>query len=208
MGKTKRIESTIQQFIWKITRSTDIIKYVPKRIAKGVVIGDCAVIRKAGTIDVYSKARQPIVQDLSSHKVAICIATLMNQYTPRHSTTVKELKTIDKYHFNDIHNLQKQSNDSKMTIESNNRIITTAQKEIETLMPQLATTKTLRDDLNGKFRTINRQIKDLGIKGIQSQNQGDQIRVSGKKRDTLQEVITSLKASKIELPLQFINFRD
>ena len=109
MGKTKRIESTIQQFIWKITRSTDIIKYVPKRIAKGVVIGDCAVIRKAGTIDVYSKARQPIVQDLSSHKVAICIATLMNQYTPRHSTTVKELKTLDKEYkmvFDELQRLQ------------------------------------------------------------------------------------------------------
>ena len=57
-------------------------------------------------------------------------------------------------------------------------------------------------------KSINRQIKDLGIKGIQSQNQGDQIRVSGKKRDSLQDVITSLKSSKLELPLQFINFRD
>ena len=96
MGQTKRIESIIQQFIWKLTRSTDIIKYVPKRIAKGVVLGDCAVIRKNGNISVFSKARQPIVQDLSSHKIAICIATLMNQYTPRHSKTVKELKALDR----------------------------------------------------------------------------------------------------------------
>lgn len=96
MGKTKRIESTIQQFIWKITRSTDIIKYVPKRIDKGVIIGDCAVLRKTGTINVYSKARKPIVQDLTSHKVAICIATLMNQYTPKHRNTVKELKALDR----------------------------------------------------------------------------------------------------------------
>jgi len=58
------------------------------------------------------------------------------------------------------------------------------------------------------YKSINSLIKDLGIKGIQTQTQGDQIRVSGKKRDALQEVITSLKASKIELPLQFINFRD
>tara|TARA_B110000438_G_scaffold282393_1_gene309422 strand:- start:1109 stop:1597 length:489 start_codon:yes stop_codon:yes gene_type:complete len=57
-------------------------------------------------------------------------------------------------------------------------------------------------------KTINRIIKDLGIKGIQSQNKGDQIRVSGKKRDLLQEIINALKNSKIELPLQFINFRD
>ena len=61
---------------------------------------------------------------------------------------------------------------------------------------------------NEDSKSINRQIKDLGIKGIQSQNQGDQIRVSGKKRDSLQEVITALKSSKLELPLQFINFRD
>ncbi|MBL89489.1 MAG: YajQ family cyclic di-GMP-binding protein [Actinobacteria bacterium] len=61
---------------------------------------------------------------------------------------------------------------------------------------------------NEDSKSINRQIKDLGIKGIQSQNQGDQIRVSGKKRDALQEVIASLKSSNIELPLQFINFRD
>ena len=120
MGKTKRIERIIQQFIWKITRSTDIIKYVPKRIAKGVVIGDCAVIRKAGTIDVYSKARQPIVQDLSSHKVAICIATLMNQYTPRHSTTVKELKTIDKEYkmlFDELQRLKGKKKADKDVVE-------------------------------------------------------------------------------------------
>ncbi len=109
MGKTKRIERTIQQFIWKITRSTDIIKYVPKRIAKGVVIGDCAVVRKAGNIDVYSKARKPIVQDLTSHKIAICIATLMNQYTPKHNNTLKELKALDrerKMVFNELNRLE------------------------------------------------------------------------------------------------------
>jgi hypothetical protein len=109
MGKTKRIESTIQQFIWKITRSTDIIKYVPKRIKKGVVIGDCAVLRDSSSISIYSKARQPIVQDLSSHKVAICIATLMNQYTPKHSKTVKELKALDREHamvFNEHYRLK------------------------------------------------------------------------------------------------------
>jgi len=109
MGKTKRIESTIQQFIWKITRSTDIIKYVPKRIDKGVIIGDCAVLRQPSSISVFSKARKPIVQDLSSHKVAICIATLMNQYTPKHSKTVKELKALDREHamvFNEHYRLK------------------------------------------------------------------------------------------------------
>ncbi len=101
MGIEKRIESFIQRTIWKLTRSSDIIKYVPKRLKNGVVIGDCAVIRgkSTGSIDVFSKQRQPIVKDLHNHKVAICIATLMNQYTPRHAGTVKELKQLDKeYH--------------------------------------------------------------------------------------------------------------
>ena len=38
--------------------------------------------------------------------------------------------------------------------------------------------------------------------------QGDQLRVSGKKRDVLQEVIGMLKEAKVDLPLQFTNFRD
>ena len=57
-------------------------------------------------------------------------------------------------------------------------------------------------------RTINKMVKDLGIKGIQTQTQGDQIRVNGKKRDALQEVIAALKAADLSLPLQFTNFRD
>ena len=57
-------------------------------------------------------------------------------------------------------------------------------------------------------RVIHRLIKDLSIKGVQSQAQSDQIRVSAKKRDNLQEVITALRAAEMELPLQFTNFRD
>ena len=59
-----------------------------------------------------------------------------------------------------------------------------------------------------RARTLNRTIKDLGVKGIQSQTQGDQVRVTGKKRDALQEVIAALKAADLGIPLQFTNFRD
>lgn len=38
--------------------------------------------------------------------------------------------------------------------------------------------------------------------------QGDQLRVTGKKRDILQGVISLLKEEKVDMPLQFINFRD
>jgi uncharacterized protein YajQ (UPF0234 family) len=57
-------------------------------------------------------------------------------------------------------------------------------------------------------RQINKAIRDLGLKGISSQTQGDQVRVTGKKRDDLQAVIAALKSADFEVPLQFVNFRD
>jgi uncharacterized protein YajQ (UPF0234 family) len=59
-----------------------------------------------------------------------------------------------------------------------------------------------------KAREINKLIKDAGLKGIQSQTQGDQVRVTGKKRDDLQAVIQKLKAADLGIALQFTNFRD
>lgn len=59
-----------------------------------------------------------------------------------------------------------------------------------------------------KARELNKFIKDLGMKGIQSQAQGDQLRVNGKKRDQLQEVIAALREADLGIPLQFQNFRD
>lgn len=38
--------------------------------------------------------------------------------------------------------------------------------------------------------------------------QGDQLRVSGKKRDDLQDVIAEIKGLDFRLPLQYVNFRD
>jgi uncharacterized protein YajQ (UPF0234 family) len=59
-----------------------------------------------------------------------------------------------------------------------------------------------------KAKEVNRAIKDLGLKGIQSQTQGEQVRVTGKKRDDLQGVIAALKEKDLDIPLQFENFRD
>jgi uncharacterized protein YajQ (UPF0234 family) len=57
-------------------------------------------------------------------------------------------------------------------------------------------------------KKLNKLIRDLGLKGVQSQTQGDQLRVTAKKRDDLQAVIASCKAQDFEIPLQFENFRD
>jgi len=59
-----------------------------------------------------------------------------------------------------------------------------------------------------KSREINKFIKGLGMKGVSSQTQGDQLRVQSKKRDDLQQVIAALKAEDFGIPLQFKNFRD
>lgn len=57
-------------------------------------------------------------------------------------------------------------------------------------------------------KSINRLVRDLGLKGVTSSVQGDQVRVSGKKRDDLQAVIAACKEADLGVPLQFVNFRD
>ena len=56
-------------------------------------------------------------------------------------------------------------------------------------------------------KRLNKAIKELKLKGVSSQAQGDQLRVSGKKRDDLQAVIKELKEADFGIPLQFVNYR-
>ena len=56
-------------------------------------------------------------------------------------------------------------------------------------------------------KKITKLIRDEGPKGVQAQIQGDQLRVSGKKRDDLQAVQQLLKNSDLEVALQFTNYR-
>ena len=56
-------------------------------------------------------------------------------------------------------------------------------------------------------KKLVRLIKDSGLK-VQASQQGEQIRVSGKKRDDLQQIIALLKKQNLGKPLQFVNFRD
>jgi len=59
-----------------------------------------------------------------------------------------------------------------------------------------------------KAKAINKFLKELGLKGVTSQTQGEQVRVTGKKRDDLQAAIAALKGHDFDIPLQFTNFRD
>ena len=56
-------------------------------------------------------------------------------------------------------------------------------------------------------KRIVRAVKDGKLK-VQTAIQGDELRVSGKKRDDLQAAITLVRGLKLEQPLQYVNFRD
>ena len=80
--------------------------------------------------------------------------------------------------------------------------------------PQNATKGSLRqevvirqgiDEATGK--QIIKMVKGSKLK-VQVAIQGDELRITGKKRDDLQETIDALKEMKVDLPLQYVNFRD
>jgi len=88
-------------------------------------------------------------------------------------------------------------------------------KAVDQGKPEEAAKGTMRQTITLKAgvssdnaKAINKWIKDRGAKGVSSQTQGDQIRVSGKKRDDLQAVIAGLREEDFGIPLQFENFRD
>ena len=58
-----------------------------------------------------------------------------------------------------------------------------------------------------KAKRIVKMTKNSKLK-LQASIQGEQVRISGKKRDDLQNIISELKEAKFDIPLQFINFRD
>lgn len=56
-------------------------------------------------------------------------------------------------------------------------------------------------------KNIIKEIKNSKLK-VQASIRGEEVRVEGKKRDDLQQVMSQLKSLKVDLPLQYINFRD
>ena len=58
-----------------------------------------------------------------------------------------------------------------------------------------------------KAKEVAKIVRGEGPNGVQAQIQGDQLRVSGKKRDDLQAVIALLKGKDLDVALQFTNYR-
>lgn len=69
-------------------------------------------------------------------------------------------------------------------------------------------TITLRQGIDAALaKRLAREIKDSKLK-VQATIQGDELRVTGKKRDDLQAAIALLRGIKLEQPLQYVNFRE
>jgi cyclic-di-GMP-binding protein len=80
--------------------------------------------------------------------------------------------------------------------------------EVQTSGKVVRQTIVLRHGLDSaQCKSIVKRIKDAKMK-VQAQIQGDQVRVTGKKRDDLQQVMALLRQEESGPPLQFTNFRD
>jgi uncharacterized protein YajQ (UPF0234 family) len=79
---------------------------------------------------------------------------------------------------------------------------------VETNLAQARQKITVKQGIEQKIaKKIAAALKEAKLK-VETQINGDKLRVMGKKRDDLQDAIAVLKAGKFELPLQFNNFRD
>lgn len=81
-------------------------------------------------------------------------------------------------------------------------------QKIETNLSQARQVVNIKQGIETETaKKIIKFIKDNKFK-VQAAIQSDQVRITGKQRDELQEVITALKAEDFQLPLQYKNFRD
>ena len=81
-------------------------------------------------------------------------------------------------------------------------------KEPQTTLSSAHQEVVLRHGIDAETaRRITRLVKDSKLK-VQASVQGDKVRITGKQRDDLQAAIALLRGAKLEVPLQFTNFRD
>jgi uncharacterized protein YajQ (UPF0234 family) len=119
--------------------------------------------------------------------------------------------------------------DSKLTITADNAMLLRQMHELLHIYcvrrgvdtdvmdfkpPQSATKGTLRQEVvirqgidQATSRQVVKMIKASKLK-VQVAIQGDELRITGKKRDDLQQTIAALKEMKVDLPFQYVNFRD
>jgi cyclic-di-GMP-binding protein len=81
-------------------------------------------------------------------------------------------------------------------------------KEINTNLSEAKQVVDVKQGIDAEHaKKVTKLIKESGIK-VQAAIQGDQVRVTSKKRDDLQEVMALLRSANLGIPLQYVNFRD
>lgn len=156
-----------------------------------------------------------IVSELDKHELTNAIDQANKEVTTRYdfkgtdsvfevNGTTVTMKTESEFQLNQMYNI--------LVEKANRRGIDIKCMEVKDPDIQLKTAKQVVDMKEGidaaLAKKIIKKIKDSKIK-VQAANQGDSIRVTGKKRDDLQEVMQMLRRQEdIEQPLQFNNFRD
>lgn len=80
--------------------------------------------------------------------------------------------------------------------------------EVEESLKQARQPVSIKEGIDKELaKRIVKIVKESKLK-VQAAIQGEQVRITGKKRDDLQHVINLVKEASLEIPLQFINFRD
>lgn len=156
-----------------------------------------------------------IVSETDMNEVENALQSVRKEITTRYdfkgtkSTVEKEKETItvladDDYKLTAIHDLLK-VHFTRRKVDPGALDYKTKESASGNMIRQKIVIREGIDQETGK--KIVKAIKDSKIK-VQVSIQGDVLRVSGKKRDELQETIAFVKGLNIELPLQYINFRD
>lgn len=156
-----------------------------------------------------------IVSELDKHELTNAVDQANKEVTTRYdfkgtdsqfelSGTTVTLKTESDFQLDQMYNI--------LVEKANRRGIDVKCMEVKDPDIQLKSAKQIiemREGIDAPLaKKVIKIIKDSKLK-VQAANQGDSVRVTGKKRDDLQAVMQLLKSQEdLELPLQFNNFRD
>lgn len=156
-----------------------------------------------------------IVSELDKHELTNAVDQANKEVTTRYdfkgtdsqfelNGTTVTMKTESDFQLDQMYNI--------LIEKANRRGIDIKCMEVKEPDVQLKSAKQvieMREGIDAPMaKKVIKIIKDSKLK-VQSANQGDSVRVTGKKRDDLQAVMQLLKSQEdIELPLQFNNFRD
>tara|TARA_R110000782_G_scaffold38441_4_gene90129 strand:- start:531 stop:1016 length:486 start_codon:yes stop_codon:yes gene_type:complete len=156
-----------------------------------------------------------VVSELDKHEVTNAVENAMKDLERRY-----DLRGKGNFEFKDKESLVHMTGDAEFQLEQMLEIlkINLAKRKIDVQCLEIKTAfasgKQVKQDVQLRegidkelAKKIVAMIKESKAK-VQAAIQGEQVRITGKKRDDLQEVMALLRGADVEMPLQFNNFRD